>query len=76
MTTFVKAKLKKSDDQMYINEYYGAAENITEYFSLWTLYRDALLIAHKSIFIKIITSKIMMTSQFFLSSDLIMAKQF
>ncbi len=52
MTTFIKAKLKKSDDQANIDKYRVAA-NITEYHIL-----------SKLIFRRIIIPKFIMTRQF------------
>ena len=53
MTTFIKAKLKKSDDQMNIDKY-GVAANITEYY-----------IITKLIFQRIIIPKFMKIRQLF-----------
>ncbi len=52
MTTFIKAKLKKADDQTKIDKYREAA-NITEYH-----------IVSKLIFLRIIIPKFMMIRQF------------
>ena len=53
MTTFIKAKIKKSDDQTDIDKYRVAA-NITEYH-----------IISKLIFLRIIIPKFMMIRQLF-----------
>ncbi len=53
MTTFIKAKLKKSDDQRNIDKY-GVPANITEYH-----------VISKLIFLGIIFPKFMMIRQLF-----------